>query len=119
VQWTIEEAPDQLLVRIEGVWVLPLALKMFDEVERVCRERGYARILLDCREAEGLIAEDDKFLAGSRVAQRFGSARIAAVFSPGTRITGFAGNVAARRGGELFVTDDMAEAQRYLAGEEL
>ena len=117
MQWTIDEAPEQLQVRVEGEFILSSALKMFDEVERVCRARGCDRVLLDLREASGLIAEDEKFLSASRVAQRFGSARVAAVFSSGPRITGFAGNVAARRGGNLFVTDDINEAQSFLAGD--
>jgi len=119
VQWTIEEEPDYLRVAVEGEFVLSAALKMFDEAERVSRAGGYERILIDCRAAAGLIAEDEKFLAGTRVAQRFGSARVAAVFSPGPRITGFAGNVAARRGGNLFVTDDVKEAESFLAGKDL
>ena len=118
MQWTIEEAPDRLIVIVDGEFVLSTALKMVDEVERVGRARGYDRILIDCRTAAGLIAEDDKFLTGTRIAQRFGSARVAVVFSPGPRITGFAGNVAARRGGSLLVTDDINEALRYLAGED-
>ena len=119
MHWTIEDAPDPLFVRVEGEFVLSSALKMFDEVERVCRARGSERILIDWRAASGLIAEDDKFLGGTRIAERFGSARIAMVFSAGLRITGFAGNVAARRGGNLFVTDDIAEAESYLEGETL
>src|SRR5262249_24640672 len=117
MQWSIEDAPDHLLVKVEGDWLLTLALKMLDEVGKACRTRGYNRVLIDCRAQGGLINEMDKFVAGSRIAQRFGATRVAAVFSPGLRITGFARKVAARRGGNLFVTIDMDEAQRYLAGE--
>ena len=114
MHWIIDDVPGHLLVTVEGEWLVRQALQMFDEVERICRARGCERGLLDFRASTGLVSESEKFLAGSDVAHRFEAARVAAVFSPGARITGFAENVAARRGGSLLVTDDMTEAERYL-----
>ena len=117
MQWTIEDAPDHLLVTIEGDWILSSVLTMLDEVGRECRGRGYQRVLLDCRGVGGLVTEGDKFVAGSRLAERFGSTRVAGLFSPAVRITGFGGKVAAKRGGKFFATADMNDALRYLDGE--
>ena len=117
MQWLVEDAPDHLLVTVRGDWVLSEVLKLLDEVGQMCRTRGYDRVLVDCRSLRGLMTEGDKFVAGSRLAERFGKTRVAAVFWQGAPITGFAGKVAERRGGNFFATEDMSEALRYLDGE--
>ena len=117
MQWNIEEAPDHLLVTVEGEWLLAPILKMLDEVARESGTRGYDSVLFDCRAVAGLAAEADKFVIGSRVAARFGKTRVAAVFNTSLRLTQFAARVAENRGGNICVTHEMDEALRYLAGE--
>ena len=117
MQWTFEDAPDHLLITVEGDFLLQPVLRLLDEIRQECRSRGYDRVLVDCRTMGGLVSEGDKFVFGSRLAERLGAVRVAAVFSPGVTITGFAMRVAARRGGKFFGTTEMNDALRYLDGE--
>ena len=112
--WVFEERKDHLVVNLEGEWLLPSLFRMFDEVAERCREAGYARVLCDCRNVRGTLAETSKYLIGTRVAEALKAIKVAAVVAPDAHVTGFAGNVAARRGGRLLTTKSLEEARQWL-----
>jgi hypothetical protein len=112
--WTLEDQPDHLLVHLDGQWQLQSLLKMIDEAGRRCHERGYSRLLCDLRAVRGPLSETDRYLAGTRIAEVLKAVKVAAVVAADAVITGFAGKVAERRGGRLFVTKDIDEALQWL-----
>lgn len=112
--WVIEDRKDHLLVQLEGEWLLPSLFRMFDEVAGRCREGGHVRVLFDCRNVHGTLAEVSKYLMGTRVAEVLKGIKAAAVAAPDAHVTGFAGSVAARRGGRLFTTKSLEEARQWL-----
>ena len=114
LDWVFEDREDHLVVRLEGEWLLPSLFRMFDEIAERCREAGYVRVLCDCRNVSGMLAETSKYLIGTRVAEALESIKLAAVVAPDAYVTGFAGDVAARRGGRLFTTKSLEEARRWL-----
>src|SRR5437773_8841848 len=95
--WQIEEQPDHLLVRVEGEWQMQRLLKMLDEVSMVCRQLGYLSVLIDCREVRGHLSEPDRYLAGIRMAEKFGKIRLAALLGRDAAMTKFAERVAVAR----------------------
>ena len=115
--WQIEEQPDHLLVRVEGEWQMQRLLKMLDEVSVVCRQLGYLSVLIDCREVRGHLSEADRYLSGTRMAEKFGKIRLAALLSKDAAMTKFAERVAVARGAAVLVTKDPDEAQRWLRGD--
>ena len=112
--WTFEDQPDHLLVRVDGQWQGQTILSMIDEAGRRCQDRGYTRILFDCRAVRGPLSESDRYLAGTRVAEVLKSAKVAVLAAPDTLITGFGQKVAERRGGRLFATKNIDEALQWL-----
>ena len=114
LSWVFEEREDHLVVTLEGEWLLPSLFRMFDEIAARCREGGYERVLCDCRKVHGPLAETSKYLIGTRIAERLRAIRLAAVVAPDAHVTGFAGSVAARRGGRLFTTRSLEEARQWL-----
>jgi hypothetical protein len=109
-----EDREDHLVVYLEGEWLLPSLLRMFDEIAERCREVGHERILCDCRNVRGPLAEMSKYLIGARVAEVLKTKKLAAVVAPDAHVTGFAGNVAARRSGRLLTTKSLEAAREWL-----
>jgi len=114
LSWELVDEPDHLLVRIEGDWQVQSMLKMIEAVGKRCRDRGFARVLLDARAVRGPLSETDRYLAGTRIASVLQSIRVAVLAAPDALITGFGANVAARRGGQLYPTKDIDEARQWL-----
>jgi hypothetical protein len=114
LRWVFEDREDHLVVHLEGEWLLPSLFLMFDEIAERCREVGHVRVLCDCRNVRGTLAETTKYLVGVRVAEALKTIKLAAVVAPDAHVTGFAGNVAARRGGRLFTTKSLEEARQWL-----
>ena len=114
LSWVFEDREDHLVVRFDGEWLLPSMFRMLDEAAERCREVGYVRILCDFRNVRGTMAEMSKYLVGTRVAEVLKTIKLAAVVAPDAVVTGFAGNVAARRGGRLFATKSIDEALQWL-----
>ncbi|MEP6945218.1 MAG: hypothetical protein ABJA02_04820 [Acidobacteriota bacterium] len=76
------------------------------------------RMLVDCSELDGHVAEVDRFEAGQRVAEVFGpSIKVAVVMAPGT-VSKLGEIAAVNRGGRMLVTDDSSEAVKWLAADE-
>lgn len=114
LHWVLEDRSDYLLVELEGEWLLPALFQMFDEIAGRCREAGYVRALCDCRNVHGPLAEVSKYLLGTRIAEVLQAIKVAAVVAPDAVVTGFAGDVAARRGARLFVTKSLDDARQWL-----
>lgn len=114
LHWVFEDRQDHLLVHLEGEWLLPALFQMFDEIAERCRDAGYTRALCDCRNVHGPLAEVSKFLLGTRMAEVLPAIKVAAVVEPDAHVTGFAGDVAARRGARLFTTKSIDDALQWL-----
>ena len=114
LNWVFEDKEDHLVVRLEGEWLLPSLLEMLDEVAERCHEAGHTRVLCDCRNIHGPLAETSKYLIGTRVAEVLKTIKLAVVTAPDAHVTGFAGSVAARRGGHLFTTKSLEDARQWL-----
>lgn len=114
LSWTLDDQADHLLVRVEGSWQLRPIFDLLDEIAGRCRDRGHARVLCDVREVQGPLSEITKYLAGTRIAEGMKTVRFAVLAAPDSIVTGFAGSVAARRGGKLFTTKSEAEARQWL-----
>ena len=114
LQWVLEDRQDYLLAQLDGEWLLPSLFRMLDEIAERCRENGYVRVLCDCRNVHGPLAEVSKYLLGTRVAEVLPTIKVAAVVAPDAVVTGFAGDVAARRGARLFTTKSLDDARQWL-----
>jgi len=114
LSWVFEDREDHLVVCLEGEWLLPSLFRMLDETAERCREFGHVRVLCDFRNVRGTLAEMNKYLLGTHVAEALKTIKLAAVVAPDAHVTGFAGNVAARRGGRLLTTKSLEEARQWL-----
>jgi hypothetical protein len=72
------------------------------------------RILCDCRNVRGTLAEMSRYLLGARVAEVLKTIKIAALVAPDALVTGFAARVATRRGGRMLTTKSLEEAHQWL-----
>ena len=116
LSWVFEDREDHLVVHLEGEWLLPSLFRMLDEADERCRDVGHVRILCDCRDVHGTLAETTKYLVGARIAEVLRTIKLVAVVAPDAHVTGFAGEVAARRGGRLLTTKSLEEAHQWLFG---
>lgn len=95
--------------------------QLFSFIEHLKAETdrlGARRLLVDCSELQGQIPEVDRFEGGQKVAEVFGPfTQIALVLAPGT-VTKLGELAAVNRGAHLLVTDDHAEAENWLTGQE-
>ena len=112
--WTIEDQPDHLVVRGDGDWHLQRIFQILDAVAARCRETGYARVLFDARNVHGPLSEISRYAAAARVAEVLKSVKLAVLAAPDAVITGLGVQVAASRGGKLFVTKSEDEARQWL-----
>ncbi|MEK6373864.1 MAG: hypothetical protein AABO58_14355 [Acidobacteriota bacterium] len=87
---------------------------MIDDIGWRCRDRGFARVLLDARGVRGPLGEPDRYLGGTRIASVLKAIKLAVLAPAEGLITGFAVKVAASRGGHLFATKDIDEARQWL-----
>lgn len=115
MRWNIEDASDHLLIRAEGEWHSQSILKIIDDAARASKESGQTRILFDCRQVYGHLAENDRYLLGVRVADRLRHVRVAVLVNENTFVNRRGINAAQRRGAEMFATTDMEEALQWLA----
>jgi hypothetical protein len=114
LSWVFEDREDHLVVRLEGEWILPSLFRMLDETAERCREFGHLRVLCDFRNVHGTLAEMTKYLIGARVAEVLKTIKVASLVAPDAHVTGFAPEVAARRGGRLFTTKSLEDARQWL-----
>ena len=115
MRWDIEDASDHLVVRAEGEWHTQSILRMIDEGARVAKESGHSKVLIDCREVHGHLAENDRYLAGVRIAERLRGIRVAVVGRKDLHYNRRGMNAALRRGAEMLATSDVDEALQWLA----
>lgn len=91
--------------------LFPFIEYMKSETERL----GAKFLLVDCSEVQGHIPEVDRFEGGQKMAEVFGPlTQIALILAPGT-VTKMGELAAVNRGARLLVTDDPAEAVRWLS----
>ncbi len=118
LSWEFHDEKGHLRVHVDGEWQLQSVLKLIEEIGQECRARGYDRVFGDMSTVRGPVAELDRYLSGARVASILGATRLAVVIAPDAILTGFAANLAARRGGRLFATKDADEAAQWLFADE-
>ena len=115
MRWKVEDGSDHLVVRVEGEWHGRFIPKLIDDAARAARESGQTRVLIDCRNVRGHLAENDRFLAGVRIAERFPGIRVTVVGRKDLRVNRRGMNAALRRGAQMLATNDMEEALQWLA----
>ena len=113
--WTIEDASDHLVIRAEGEWHSQSILEMIDAAARGVKESGHSRLLIDVRAVHGHLAENDRYLAGVRIADRLRHLRVAMLVNENLHVNRRGLNAALRRGAQLFGTTDFEEALQWLA----
>lgn len=106
--------PDHLRITAEGIYDFRELFGFIEfiktEADRVDRER----VLVDCRKLEGKIPEVDRFEGGQHIAQVFGPFLKVTLIMPHGEVTKLGELAAINRGARFFVTEDEAEALKWL-----
>lgn len=97
---------------LEGVYGVIERVKI--EADRATRKM----VLIDSRFVEGQMSDADRFFAGVRIAEIFGSRLKTAIIMPRDRITKLGESVAVSRGARLLVTESEEEALGWLLSDD-
>lgn len=103
-------------VRITGFgeYSLEGVIGFIDQVKTEADKAARKLILIDSRNIDGNMSDADRFFAGRRLAESFGSKLKTAVLLPAEKITKLGQEVAVSRGARLLVTDSEDEAMEWL-----
>ena len=110
----INVSPDYIRIASTGEFSVPALFEFIDRVKSEAIDAGRDRVLVDSRGVEGDLSEADRFLAGQRSAEVFGTKFKVAVMMPASKITKMAELAAANRGAKLLVTHSEDEAMAWL-----
>ena len=111
--------PEYLRVTTIGKYAFD---ELFDFLERVKMESikvGRDRILIDSRLLEGSMTEAERFQAGQKVAELFGSIFKVVVIMPADRITRLGELAAVNRGARFLLSTSEDEAVNWLLEDRL
>ena len=109
--------PDYVRLTATGRYSLESVFNFLETVKTEADKAVRKLVLIDTREIEGNMTEADRFFAGRRLAESFGSRLKTAVLLPSYKITKLGEAVAVSRGARLFVTDSEDEALKWLFAE--
>jgi hypothetical protein len=109
---------DYLRITAKGNYSLASVFSFLDRVKSEAERATRKRVLIDSRDIQGNMTEADRFFAGRKLAEAFGSRLKAAVLMPGYKITKLGEAVAVSRGAKVLVTDSEQEALTWLLSQE-
>ncbi len=110
----VKEQPGYLQIDSTGDFSLPALFEFIDRVKEEAVKSGHHRILVNSLEIKGELSEADRFRAGQKTAEVFGSRFRVAVLMPAGKITKMAELAASNRGANLLMTDSENEAREWL-----
>jgi len=109
--------PELVRLTATGSYSLEGVSDLLDHVKAEADKAARELVLIDTREVEGNMTEADRFFAGRRLAEAFGSRLKTAVLLPAYKITKLGEAVAVSRGARVLVTDSETEALNWLLTE--
>ena len=120
MDFDVVTAVESAYVRItaSGRYSLENVFSFLEVVKKEAEKSARKLILIDSREIEGNMTEADRFFAGRRLAESFGSRLKTAVVMPAYKITKLGEAVAVSRGARVLVTDSEQEALTWLLAAE-
>jgi hypothetical protein len=110
----ISTEPDLLRITAEGVYDFRELFGFIEFIKTEADRAGRERVLVDCRKLNGKISDVDRFEGGQHIAKVFGPILKVALVMPDGEVTKLGELAAVNRGARFFVTDDEAEALRWL-----
>ena len=113
-----ESKEDYLLVTLEGPVSFSEAIAVLTKVREVATERGFDKVLVDCRSVRGELSSFERYELGKTMAGHWlkecsGTPKVALVGKPPT-INGFGALVAANRGFLAKTFSELPKALNWL-----
>jgi hypothetical protein len=108
-----------LNVEFFGDYTFEELVRLIVEIKFTADRAKCDHALIDASSVRGRMTESEKFFAGSKIAEVFGSELKAAVVMPQGYVTKMGEMAAVNRGARLLVTESAAEASSWLLGSRL
>jgi hypothetical protein len=108
-----------LKVEFFGDYTFEELVRLIEEIKFTADRAKCDHALIDASGVRGRMTESEKFFAGSKIAEVFGSKLKAAVVMPEGYVTKMGEMAAVNRGARLLVTESSAEASAWLLGSPL
>lgn len=110
----VSEHDGYLRIDSTGEFSLPALFDFISRVKEEAVRTGYDCVLVNALDIQGDLTEADRFRAGEKSAEVFGSKFKIAVVMPARKITKMAELAASNRGANLLITDSEKEALDWL-----
>ena len=114
-----EQTDTHLRVQVSGDYTFEELIRLIEEIKFTADRAQCDHALIDASDVRGRMTESEKFFAGSKIAEVFGSKLKAAVVMPEGYVTKMGEMAAVNRGARLLVTESSAEASTWLLGSPL
>lgn len=105
----------QLQVEFQGDYTFPELIAMIEKIKLEADEGACDHALLDASLVRGRMTESEKFFAGTKIAETFGSKLKTAILVRPGDVTKMGEMAAVNRGARLFVTESKDEACAWLS----
>jgi len=105
---------DHIRFNFTGDFVFLELMKHIETIKERASAASRNLALIDARGVVGFFSESEKFFAGAKIAEVFGSKLKAAVIARPGEVTKLGEMAALNRGARLLVTEDEAEAVEWL-----
>jgi hypothetical protein len=106
--------PEYVRITAFGEYSLEDLYSFIDQIKAEAEKAFRKTVLVDSRGVKGNMTDADRFFAGRRIAELFGSRLKAAVVMPENGVTKLGESVAVSRGAKLLVTESEQEALDWL-----
>jgi hypothetical protein len=118
-EYSFEKKDNYLVMKISGEYSIEDFMSFVEIIKNRCEKENINRVLVDTQNFTYTnVPTMDRFYIGENIAKFFGSKIKLAVVWPEEHINKFAENVAVNRGGRLFVTHSVNDAEEWLMGDE-
>ena len=105
---------DHLKIDMVGDYDFLELMRLIEKVETMAKEADRDLVLIDARAIQGRMTESEKFFAGAKIAEVYGSRiKIAAIMKAG-EVTKLGEMAAVNRGARLLITESEKEAIDWL-----
>ena len=105
---------DHLRIDLFGIYDFLELMRLIERVEKMAKESNRDLVLIDARSMDGHMTESEKFFAGAKIAEVYGSrTKIAGIMKAG-EVTKLGEMAAVNRGAKLLMTESEKEAIEWL-----
>ena len=105
---------DHLKIKLVGDYDFLELMRLIEKVETMAKHADRDLVLIDAREMNGRMTESEKFFAGAKIAEVYGSRiKLAGIMKAG-EVTKLGEMAAVNRGARLLITESETEAIDWL-----